>query len=533
MKYLSIFFYLLFCVSLGHAQSGKTENETFDYPDLKNPKIIEIKKIIEAEEVDYDRLIAQYDAIFEGSNIEDKVHLFVFDVSHPLGPVGDYVFKYSAQISPIFTAIDKLPESVFKTFAGAMIYKSAGSKVYKDPQEKTKYYNTAFHTLLNLASRGDDRSFIPLAQTASELYILGFKDEHLTEELILGVYSDYFSKLSKHQNLFSYLRKGLYYDNNFNVELSEAEKTAQERYKEISTKIFKNYLSDFPDADQYMLFQIWKSVFISSSFGTQTIQYNPEVGKSITQLVEGLKNDKTVNYKRLKSVDFLFRYLLDEKTTLNIQDYIALFASKKEAYDFLIDYLENISADISLEVLTQKPKWAATFRAEIEQDINKAFPYIVRYSGEYDLFLKNEKLEASTIQKSVDHFDFIKSLLFNKEIKGGYLLSRLYEYSRFMSKVLEQKHFQNNSDLKWLKAKMLLDFEYAHLLTKNIHSGGILGIGSAFNNWTPAEIEKYQPDVERKLVEYLEAFSKVSKLTTEREIVRGEMEKIAMKFNLL
>ncbi|GEM_PF-4015065 len=291
---------------------------------------------------------------------------------------------------------------------------------------------------------------------------------------------------------------------------------------------------DFPDKDQYIIYHLWKSHLLSHSFIGYKIEFNPEIGKRISDLIESCKNEKAIDYNRLKSIDFLFHYFLDEGANLDIQDYIQLFNSKKEAYDSLIGYLETISdSEISMELLNRQPNWTEIFRSEIEQDINRSFPLIVRYSKEPEIFLTNNKIEVHTIQKSVENFDYIMSLLFNKEVRGGNSLYRLFQYSQLMAKVMEKSSLKNNSELKWETARMLLDFEYAYLRIKEIHSPTILGISATFENWTSAELKKHKKDINKKLLEYNKIYDKVSEKTDEGEIVKLELNKIATKFGLL
>ena len=536
MKAIKVFItaIMLFIMNASFAQSMHGATETFDYPDLKNPKIVKIQKILDAKEIDEYTLSKEYDAIFNGENLEDKLHLFVYDLSNPWGSYADFITKYSAQVTPVIEALNGLKESNFKTFAIAVLCKGVADRTMENMEEKTKYLSSAFHNFLHLVSRGDKRSYIPLAKTASELYVLGFKDEHLTENLILELYSNYFSALSKHEALFDYLRKGLFYENTYNITLSEAEKTKHQNYKDISSKIIKRYLVNFPDKDQYIIHHLWKSHLLTNSFLGYRIEYNPEIGKSISNLIEGFKNDKNINYNRLKPVDFLFHYFLDEKTDLDIQDYIQFFNSKKEAYNFLMGYLEKVSEhEISMELLNRQPEWTKIFKSEIEQDISGAFPYVVRYSKNPEIFLTNPRMDVNTLQKSVENFNYIMSLLFNKEVRGGKSLYRLYQYSQLMAKALEQNLFKKNSKLKWDAARMLLDFEYAYLATNAIHSPTILGISETFDNWTSVEIKTHRKDIQKKLLDYLKIYEKVSEKTTEGEIVKGELKKITTKFGLL
>lgn len=526
--YTIVFLFWGLCVSFA-------QENTFDYPDLKNPKILEIQRIQDMQDPDYTRLKNQYDAIFNGENLEDKVHLFIFDLSNPKGSFADYRFEYSDQVQSILSGIDDLPQSDFKSFAAGLLYKRLADHTYQNPKEETDYLNKSFHTLLNLASRGDERSIIPLAKAASELYVLGFKDDHLSEKLILGLYSDYMSMVNDNSGLINYLIRGLYSENAFQVPLSDAEEKEKHKYKEIVSKIIKRYLIDFPDDNQYLIYQLWTNHLTNHSFTSIEIKYNPEIGKSISSLIDSFKDDETIDYNKIKSVDFIFQYFLEENTDLDLQDYIQLFSTKKEAFEVLITCLNEVSRSelIPFDLLTQKPKWVQVFQNEIEQDFNTVFPILVRYSDEYELVLNNKKLEISTIKKSVENFDKIKSFLFNDKVTGGYMLLRLYEYGKFMSAVIEQEAFKNNSDLKWEQARMLLDFEYIYLLTKTIHSPTILGISSVFDNWTSTEIEKHKKDIEEKLFDYLESYEEVSELTMEGEIVKDELKKIAVKFNLI
>ena len=76
--------FVLLCISFSTAQ----EEETFDHPDLEIQKI---EKILEAETWDWNELNKRYDDIYFGNNKLDKLHLFIFDLSHPKGPFGDYL----------------------------------------------------------------------------------------------------------------------------------------------------------------------------------------------------------------------------------------------------------------------------------------------------------------------------------------------------------------------------------------------------------------------------------------------------------
>lgn len=527
-------YYTIVCLFWGLCVSFAQEN-TFDYPDLKNPKILEIQRILDREDLDYERLKNQYDAIFNGEILEDKVHLFVFDLSNPRGSFADFRFVYGDQVQSILSGIDDLPQSDFKSFAAALLYKRLADYSYQDPNGKIDHLNKSFHTLLDLASRGDERSIIPLAKAASDLYVLGFEDAHLSEELILGLYSDYMSMVDDNSGLINYLIRGLYSENAFQVPLSDAEEEEKHKYKEIVSKIIKRFLTDFPDDNQYLIYQLWTNHLTNHSFASVEIEYNPAIGKSISSLIDSFKDDETIDYKKIKSVDFIFQYFLEENTSLDLKDYIQLFSNRKEAYETLVKCLKEVSRNelIPLDLLTQKPKWVHVFQDEIKQDINTVFPIVVRYSDEYEHIITDNKLDLLTVVKSVENFDKIKSFLFNDEVTGGYMLLRLYEYGKFMSAVMEQKSFKNNSDLKWEQARMLLDFEYIYLLTKTIHSPTILGISSVFDNWTSTEIEKHKKDVEEKLFDYLESYEEVSELTMEGEIVKDELKKIAVKFDLI
>lgn len=522
--------FVLLCISFSTAQ----EEETFDHPDLDNPKIQKIEKILEAETWDWNELNKRYDDIYFGNNKLDKLHLFIFDLSHPKGPFGDYLVKYSKEVTPILQTADELPKTDYKDFVTAVIYNRVAKVTYKDPEQKTKHLNTSFHIFLNRALKGDNRSIIPLAWAATELYILDFKDDHLSEELILNAYNHYLTMGVDIKNLTRYLTDGLHYVNHYGLPLSEDEAQEKLRYKNITYKIIKNYLANYPEASSFLIYDFWTNSLLEKGFDTHKVRYDPEIGNSLNQLISEFNKESETEDVSIKSLNFLFRYFIDPEAKLRLEDYVKMFDSREMAYDHFTMFLDEISKHdyLPLDFLSVKPKWASFFKYEIDQNLNKMFPYVVRFSDEASMFYLNSKIETSTIKEVMKTANKITNAMVNRTIDTGVALYTLYQYRLFMIDLMKANYYQNDSELKWELAKIVLDFEMGYLAMNEIHSPFVLGISDHFDNWTPSEVQKYKEYVKITANNYITNYRKLVVESLESGIVENEFASILKKMGI-
>lgn len=531
MKTFFNIIFLPFSILFIHAQ-----NNSMDYPDMANPKIIKIQALLNDEFVDYEELNQAYDAILKGNSMADKIHLFVFDLSHPKGPMLDYTFQYHDEILEILQSMDELPKSDFKTFAAALVYNRAAQLTYEEPEEKKNLLNQSFHSLLRLAEKGDERSVIPLAWASSELYSLDFKDEHLSEELIFALYNSYITMDVDINKLIHYLVDGLHYENNYGIPLSKEAEKEKALYKEISLKIIKNYLTQFPEATFYLLAELYNHSLLRRGFDQYSVRYQPELGKVLNELVESMKNETASDYQSMKRFDFLFRFFLDEQAQLRIEDFVKMFDNKEMAYDYFIGFLNEMANNDykALDFLTIKPKWAVYFKQEIQSNWDETFPLVVRFSEEAPLLYTKTEIAVATIQKTMKITDELVNLMVKKSVDSGVALYILYNYKVFMEELMGEEAYRNHSQLKWELAKILLDFELSFLVMNKNHSPFILGMSNHFDHWTASEIATYQDDIEAYIYQYIVYYDKfVKDPSIESELIKSQWADILEKFGLL
>lgn len=116
-----------------------------------------------------------------------------------------------------------------------------------------------------------------MAWAATELYILDFKDDHLSEELILNAYNHYLTMGVDIKNLTRYLTDGLHYVNHYGLPLSKDEAQEKLRYKNITYKIIKNYLANYPEASSFLIYDFWTNSLLEKGFDTHKVRYDPEI----------------------------------------------------------------------------------------------------------------------------------------------------------------------------------------------------------------------------------------------------------------
>lgn len=517
-----------------YSLSQDTEDTVATYPDLKNPKIIALQKMLSAEQPDLAAVVQQSEEILNGTNMQDKIHLTTFELADPRWRIIDWM-SLAETMDQVYKAIMNLPESDYKTFATALLMNRVAQATYREPENKTKVLNHSFHAFLSLAYRGDVRSIIPLSWAASELHSLGFEDEHLTEEIIMMVYLDHYRILDDKKTLINYLRKGLYYENTFGVELTEEEKSTYKRKEDLVAKILSEYLTEFPEDAESIIYSLWTDALVEWSFVKYRVYYEPETGKRLSQFVHRMKDHPKIDYKALQKTDFLFRYFLDAKSGLNLSDFIAMFPSREESFQALIAFFEKVSQEehLPVDILSVHPKWVGTFSKEFHADVSRYFPYAVRYSEEFNPVLAKKQIPIAAIKKSIEKYDTFEDAASEPGATSTNTLLTVYHYFDFMKEVMKLNAYKKDAELKWALAKMALDFEYYYLRAKRVHSGTIIGIDDYFDNWTPEEIKTYQGYVGYRLNRYLEEFNKTAPSTMEAGLVHDVVKKIAVQFDLL
>lgn len=521
------------CYILGIVSSF-AQDEVAEYPDLKNPKIVKIQKLLRADPLDLEQIRKETNAILSGSNAEDRIHLVTLDLTNHSGQFIDWQ-THASTMGDVYKDIQNLPESDYKIFASALMMNRVARSLYKKDEEKTGYLNSTFHALLDLSYRGDTRSIGPLAWAASELYILNFKDEHLDEDIIRRAYLNYYIQLENKSNLINYLRKGVFYHDSFRGKPTEEEIARENRYKNLSYKVLSALMVTFPEDGDDILHHLWADALAEWSFTRYEISYYPELGKNMTEFVKSLKDSAGVDYTKLEKTNFLFRFFLDKELGGDIQDFIKMHKNRNEAFETLTTFFNQVSEQPhkSVDVLTVRPQWAHAFRDEIKSDLNKNFPYVVRYSDEIDRFFEVLKIDAATLKKTIDSYDAIERVASEQTFPGVEELLSVYRYFDFFKEAMKFNKYRPDEELKWELAKMALDFEYYYLRVKQIHSPSIIGIGDYFKDWTATQLAARKAEVETKILRYLKQFNRLAGDSMEYEIVMDTLKSLSKKLGLL
>lgn len=527
------FLFIAFLVSV--VASGYAKYANSEMPDLKNPKIIKLQKILNADDVDIDALRQEYEAILNGKSIEDKLHLFTFDQSNPKATFVDWS-SFTDQGNAILDALSDLPESDYKDFASGITFFRMARNSVKDDKTKKENLDAAFHFFLKISDKGEARVTTRLAWCASELYRLGVEDEHLTEDLIIKAYQAHYALNQKNEELIHYLRKGLYYENIYKIKFSAEEIKQQARYKKISTLILTQLLIDFPNRSEDLIYGLWLDHLVQSSFGTKEIKYYPNTAMAVSEFVNSTSAVKGINYNQIKSVDILFQYFLDNEHQFDLPVFLKLNNNNKnEAFKKLMAFFDKVSSHpyIPIDILNVRPQWVRDFEKQVNDNIEKAFPYTMKYSQEAGLVKVDGKVSAGMVKSSVSNFDKIKAMKENENISEGDALYGMYKLKSNMEDIMYYESLSNISDLKWECARMVLDFELAYLDAKDIHSPTILKVSEVFENFTKADINRYREEVTEWLSEYLDIYNIVADDSLEALVVMNELKKVANLFGLL
>src|SRR5690606_1145300 len=118
--------------------------------------------------------------------------------------------------------------------------------------------NSPFHVFLQLVRQGWVRPIPLLRQTATELYKLGFEDEHLDMDIILAIYEHEVSTNGYTPEIISELTNGFYYDNEFGMPLTADEEKANKNYLDISKAVTYTLLVDDPESTQSLMIDLWE-----------------------------------------------------------------------------------------------------------------------------------------------------------------------------------------------------------------------------------------------------------------------------------
>lgn len=161
------------------------------------------------------------------------------------------------------------------------------------------------------------------------------------------------------------------------------------------------------------------------------------------------------------------------------------------------------------------------------------FPYVVRFSDEASMFYLNSKIETSTIKEVMKTANKITNAMVNHTIDTGVALYTLYQYRLFMIDLMKANYYQNDSELKWELAKIVLDFEMGYLAMNEIHSSFVLGISDHFDNWTPSEVQKYKEYLKISANSYITNYRKLVGESLESGIVEKEFASILKKKNMI
>src|SRR5690606_17420182 len=132
----------------------------------------------------------------------------------------------------------------------------------------------------------------------------------------------------------------------------------------------------------FLIYDFWTNSLLEQGFDTHKVRYDPEIGNSLNQLINEFNKESETEDVSIKSLNFLFRYFIDPEAKLRLEEYVKIFDSREMAYDHFTMFLDDISYRdyLPFDFLSVKPKWASFFKYEIDQILNKMFPYVVRFS---------------------------------------------------------------------------------------------------------------------------------------------------------
>lgn len=520
-KSLQIVFFFFFSILFGQGNQSVLA-------DMQNTKIKEIHRIHSQEKIDYSKLKNQYEAILEGNNVEDKVHLFTYESTNPNKLIN--WMNYAPQLDQIGGFIEDMPDSEYATFAKTMVYFSIAKRLYKENDKKKQYLNFVLHSLLNFVENETDRVVEPFAWTNAELFAIGFVDDHLTEELLLESFR-YLWELStsNKETLISYLRANLYYENVFRIELSSEEKEEYRKRTEISTKIIHHLLQEFPADAPKIAFLLWEDSLVEYSFTRYEVRFKKGFADAFAD-VWAQSSIAKADKNKVLGIDFLFRYFIERDRSLNLKSFVQLHTTKKQAYDQLMYFIKTLNQNeyLPLDALGVRPEWALFFQDELMANYSTDALYALRFSSDYEYLLS--KSTPKDFDQLSEVYQTLQQLGNQESVDLKNTLIFSFDMMNLFEDALKYPHLKNNSNLKKYYADSVLDFEILYLLNKNIHSPTIIYIGSAFENWTKEEKKAYEETLLSKLNQYLIYYKKVAEYSDESFLVLEELEKLVDEF---
>lgn len=511
------------------------------HPDLDNPKVQEAIRLIEAE--DYNGAQAHYKKVFQSNNRKDIKDLFIYDLSRiGTGRIMDLLFnaEFEDEIKIAVEDIMKSGDSPSEKFQKALVYTYAGFNTYKDPQQTKEYLNSPFHVFLQLATQQDWIRPIPLLRrTATELYKIGFEDEHLDMDILLATFDYEVNNNGYTPSVIGELADGFYYENSFGVPLTADEEKANENYLEISQAVTYSFLANNPENTQPLMIELWERSLSRSSFDTRFYKFRSGYAESLSDFISELDDDEDIKYNDIKIVEILYNSFFNEDSEYSVDDLIELTADKETAYNILIGFLNYKKDHFNMDLMGVSPKWVNTFKDFIVKN-PEYLSLAIRYGDEIDVLLADNRVNIESLEKSLDFvpetLNVMSVIVQDDEMnENGLGLYTLYGLARKMDKIREHGSFKKNRNIKHLQAKARMTFELTYLKDRGIHSPSIIGLSDIFDDWNQGDMDFSSEEVEIFLSEYLDIYteSPLADASMEKVIIIDILKDVATKFELI
>lgn len=541
MKTIKLFF-LTFLLLQSVAIFGQEEEKTPEvHPDLDNPKVQQAIKLIEAE--DYDGAKAHYEKVFQSKNRNDIKDLFIYDMSRiGTGRIMDLLFnaKYEDQINEAVKDIMGLGDSPSEKFQKSLVYTLAGLSTYQDPEKAKGYLNSPFHVFLQLATEGWVRPIPLLRRTATELYKMDFKDDHLDMDVILATFDYEINNNGYTPSIIGELADGFYDDDgNFGLPPTADEEKETKKYLEISKAVTYSLLANDPDNTQPLMTELWERSLSRSSFSTRIYKFRSEYAESLSDFISELEDDENIKHGDIKIVEIIYNSFFNEDSEYTVDDLIKVTGDKETAYNTLTSFLNYKKDYFNMDLMGVNPKWVNTFKDFIVKNPEQ-LSLAIRYGDEMDILLADKRINVELLEKSLDFVPETLNLMSiivqdDKMSENGLALYALYNLAHKMDEIRKHESFKKNKNIKYLQAKAWMTFELTYLKDRGIHSPTIIGLADIFDDWNQGDMDFSSEDVEIFLSEYLDTYteSPTADASMEKAIIIDVLKEVATNFELI
>lgn len=541
MKTIKLFF-ITFLLLQSTAMFGQEQESTPEvHPDLDNPKVQQAIKLIEAE--DYDGAKAHYEKVFQSKNRNDIKDLFIYDMSRiGTGRIMDLLFnaKYEDQINEAVKDIMGLGDSPSEKFQKSLVYTLAGLSTYQDPEKAKGYLNSPFHVFLQLATEGWVRPIPLLRRTATELYKMDFKDDHLDMDVILATFDYEINNNGYTPSIIGELADGFYDDDgNFGLPPTADEEKETKKYLEISKAVTYSLLANDPDNTQPLMTELWEKSLSRSSFSTRIYKFRSEYAESLSDFISELEDDENIKHGDIKIVEIIYNSFFNEDSEYTVDDLIKVTGDKETAYNTLTSFLNYKKDYFNMDLMGVNPKWVNTFKDFIVKNPEQ-LSLAIRYGDEMDILLADKRINVELLEKSLDFVPETLNLMSiivqdDKMSENGLALYALYNLAHKMDEIRKHESFKKNKNIKYLQAKAWMTFELTYLKDRGIHSPTIIGLADIFDDWNQGDMDFSSEDVEIFLSEYLDTYteSPTADASMEKAIIIDVLKEVATNFELI